>query len=177
MSSTVEMMVKEIRDNLTQVSSSQKDEVTIMQVMLNDSNYKVGIYKKDGLADTYCPSNDAKEMVSRIISTTTKVGAQEAKALSDSYQFTKADASTMVSLSKEFVNTYIQTGRKLPLGGREKSDVSLEYKEIEEKTSGFPKTMGVDAEGKKIYKIENTKVPAHGGIKASSPCPSWIPKK
>lgn len=177
MSSTVEMMVKDIRDNLSQVSSSQKDEVSVMQAMLNDPNYKVGVYKKDGLVDTYCPSAEAREMVGRIISTTTKVGSQEAKALSNNYQFTKADASTMVGLSKEFINTYVQTGRKLPLGGRQNSDVSLELKVIEEKSSGFPKKMGVDAQGKPIYKIETTKVPEHDGIKASSPCPSWITSK
>lgn len=177
MSSTVEKMVKDIRDNLSQVSSSHKDEVSVMQAMLNDTSYKVGVYKKDGLDHTYCPAEEAREMVGRIIASTTKVGAEEAKALGNNYQFTKSDASTMIGISKEFVNTYIQTGRKLPLGGRETSDVSLEYKTVEAKTSGFPKKMGVDAGGKPIYKIEATEIPAHDGIKASSPCPSWVTNK
>lgn len=177
MSSTVEKMIKEIRDNLSQVSSSQKDEVTIMQAMLNDPSYKVGVYKKDGLDHEYCPAEEARAMVGRIISSTTKMSPVEAKALGSDYEFTKADASTMVGISKEFINTYIQTGRKLPLGGRENSDVSLEMKDVEAKMSGFPKKIGVDASGKPIYKIEQTEVPAHGGIKSSSPCPSWIIKK
>ncbi len=177
MSSTVEKMIKEIRDNLSQVSSSQKDEVAVMQAMLNDPTYKVGVYKKDGHDHDYCPAEEAREMIGRIISSTTKVGAQEAKALGNDYQFTKADATTMIGISKEFVNTYLQTGRKLPMGGRADSDSSLELKTVEAKTSGFPKKMGVGTDGKPIYKIEQTEVPAHSGIKSSSPCPSWIIKK
>ena len=177
MSNSVEKMVKEIRDNLSQVSSSQKDEVMVMQAMLNDPTYKVGVYKKNGLDHTYCPAEEAREMVGRIIASTTKVGSQEAKVLGENYQFTKADASAMIGISKEFVNTYLQTGRKLPMGGRENSDSSLELKTVEAKKSGFPKKMGVGADGKPIYKIEQTEVPAHTGIKSSSPCPSWIIKK
>ena len=175
--SNVEKMVKEIKDNLSQVSSSHKDEVSVMQAMLNDTDYKVGIYKKDGLAETFCPAEEAKNMVGRIISSTTKLSAQEAKALGDNYQFTKNDASTMVDISKEFVNTYLQSGRKLPLGGREFSDVSLEIKEVEQKETGFPKKIGVDPSGKAIYKTESSTIPSHTGVKASSPCPTWVRSK
>ena len=174
MSNTVEQMVQEIKERCKQTSSSHKDEVLVMQSMLNDTSYEVNVYKNDGVDHTYNPSKDARDMVSRIISATTKVGSEEAKTLSEGYQFTKADANTMIGISKEFVNTYIQTGRKLPLGGRETSNVSLEYKPVEARTSGFPKKIGIDAEGRPIYTIEPTMIPAHDGIKASSPCPAWI---
>ena len=174
MSSTVEKMVKEIKDNLSQVSSSHKDEVAVMQAMLNDTNYKVGVYKKEGQVDTYCPAEEAKEMLGRIISSTTKVNSQEAKVLADNYQFTKSDAATMVGISKEFVNTYVQTGRKLPLGGREKSNVSLAIKNVEPKTTGYPRKIGMDGSGNPIYKTDQAAIPNHSGIKSSSPCPSWV---
>lgn len=174
MSSMVEQMVAEIRDNLSQKSSSHKDEVAVMQAMLNDTSFKVDVYKKDKPVETYCPAEEARELVSSIITATTKVGQQEANALAAEFQFSKANADVMVDISKEFINTYVQTGRKLPLGGREKSDVSLEYRDIKDKNSGFPKKIGVDADGKDIYKITGTNVPAHNGIKASSPCPAWL---
>lgn len=177
MSSVVESMVAEIKSNLSQKSSSRKDEVAVMQAMLNDTTYKVGVYKKDGLDSTYCPAEAAKEMAGRIIAGSTKMSAQEANTLGKNYQFTKADAGTMVDIGKEFINTYVQTGRKLPLGGRATSDVALEQREIEERQSGYPKKIGVDANGEDIYKITETKVPAHSGIKASSPCPSWVTEK
>ncbi len=174
MSNTVEQMVQEIKERCKQTSSSHKDEVLVMQAMLNDTSYQVAVHKNDGTVDNYNPSRDARDMISRIITATTKVGSDEAKSLSDNYQFTKADANAMIGISKEFVNTYIKTGRKLPLGGRDTSNVSLEYKQVEARTSGFPKKIGVDAEGKPLYKIEPTEIPAHDGIKASSPCPAWI---
>lgn len=174
MSSVVEQMVADIRTNLSQKSSSHKDEVTVMQAMLNDMSYKVSVYRKDKPIETYCPAEEARAMVSSIISATTKVSGAEADALAKDFQFTKANADTMIGISKEFINTYIQTGRKLPLGGRATSDVSLEAREIKEKECGFPKKIGVDTEGSDIYKNITSKVPAHDGIKAASPCPSWV---
>ena len=87
---------------------------------------------------------------------------------------TKTDAKTFVNVSKEFIHTYVQTGRKLPLGAREDMDVSLEYRTVPERDTGYPRKIGVDAQGKDIYEITSSKIPAHGGIKASSPCPPWI---
>jgi hypothetical protein len=173
----VEKMVAEIHGNLSQKSSSSKDEITVMQAMLNDKTYKVDVYKKDGVVESYCPAEAATKMVGNIIASTTRVGSQEAESLASDYQFTKSDAATFIGISKEFINTYVQTGRKLPLGGRETSNVSLEYRDIEAHESGFPKKIGVDANGKDIYKITDTKIPAHSGIKASSPCPSWLNSK
>lgn len=171
---TVSRMVKDIKDNLSQVSSSHKDELAVMQAMLNDTDYQVGVFKKDGQVGTYCPAAEAKDMVARILTTAAKVNPQEAKVLAEGYQFTKADAAAEVGIAKEFINTYVQTGRKLPLGGREFSDVSLELKAVEEKSTGYPKKMGMDANGKPIYKTEQVQIPVHTGIKSSSPCPSWV---
>ena len=40
-------LVRDIRENLSQASSSQKDEVRVMEAMLNDKDYKVGEYTKE----------------------------------------------------------------------------------------------------------------------------------
>lgn len=174
MSSVVEQMVLDIKTNLSQKSSSHKDEVAVMQAMLNDTSYKVSVYSRDKDVETYCPAEEARNMISSVIAATTKVGTAEADALAAEYQFTKSNADVMVGISKEFINTYVQTGRKLPLGGRENSNVSLEAREIKEKECGFPKKIGVDTNGEDIYKNIVSKVPAHGGIKAASPCPAWV---
>ena len=42
MAKVVELL-KEIQDTHKQVSSSQKDEVRVMQAMLNDTSYEVGV--------------------------------------------------------------------------------------------------------------------------------------
>ena len=42
----VNELLKDIKDNLKQRNSSQKDEIAVMQAMLNDNGYKVDVYDK-----------------------------------------------------------------------------------------------------------------------------------
>ena len=76
----VQDLVKEIKDNLSQVSSSSKDEVRVMQAMLNDTSYEVGVYTAAGLKETYNPSQDFRGMLSNLISGTTKISKEESAA-------------------------------------------------------------------------------------------------
>jgi hypothetical protein len=167
-------LVKEIREGLSQKSSSQKDETRVMQCMLNDKEYNVGVYGAAGKVGEYCPAQDARKMAASIISSTTSITKDEAASLADAHQFSKAEATAMVGISKEFVNTYGQTTRKLPLGGRENSNVVLQGVEVEASTTRYPKKVGIDSEGKGIYESTVKSVPAHNKIKASAPCPSWV---
>lgn len=172
--SEVTKMIAEIKDNLSQASSSQKDELRVMQAMLNDTSYEVGIYGKDGLEKTYNPSKDARHMCAGVIATAAKISQSEAENLMEDYEFKKSDANTMVNISKEFVNTFIQTGRKLPLGAREKSNVSISLKEVEATTRSYPKKVGINADGSARYEKAATEVPAHQSIKVHAPCPIWV---
>jgi hypothetical protein len=147
MSERVNELVKEIKSNLSQTSSSQKDEVRVMRAMLNDTEYKVGIYSKDGKEGEYCPADDARKMISSVISSATKIPAAEAEKLAHNHEFSKNEATSMIGISKEFVNTFLETGRKLPLGGREKSNVALSIKEVESSTRTYPKKVGVNSDG------------------------------
>lgn len=162
----VQQIMSEIKDTLKQVSASQKDEVRVMRGMLNDPNYSVGIYEKSGKVGEYSPYEDSRKLVANIVSGTTGIGSQEAASLANSYEFTKNDSSIMIGISKEFVNTYLQTGRKLPLGGREYNKVDLCLKKVPEKEKAVPSKV---AEERKT-----TIVPAHEAIRAICPCPSWL---
>jgi len=163
----VRSITSEIKDNLKQKTGSRKDEVTVMQAMLNDPSYTVGIYTKEGKTGDYCPSADARNMVANIVATTTKISSHEAKELASGYEFTKSDAQAMVNVSKEFVNTYLETGRKLPLGGRKSMSANLILKHVpeREKNCSFSDTDGVK---------KTTHIPAHDAIKVICPCPSWL---
>lgn len=172
--STVSELVKEIKDNLSQVSSSNKDEVRVMQAMLNDKEYEVGVYTNSGLKETYNPAKDYRGMLSSIVANTTKISKDEAAALVDSYEVSKSDASTMVNVSKEFINTYITTGRKLPFGGREKSNIALSGKEVPETIKTYPKKVGVNEDGTGRYESGERRVPSHFTVKAHGSCPDWV---
>ena len=173
----VKAIINDIKKNLSQQSSSSKDEERVMQAMLNDKEYKVGVYNSTGKVDDYCPSEDARKMSASIIQSTTKMSAAEAEELADKHVFTKAEAKTMVNISKEFINTYAQTGRKLPLGGRETSNVKLVLKHEDEKVKRYPKKVGVNEDGSTRYdQNATTVIPAHDTIRAQGSCPAWLKK-
>lgn len=172
--STVQELVKEIRDGLSQVSSSTKDEVRIMQAMLNDVNYEVGVYGNSGLKETYNPAKDYRTMLAGVVASTTKISKDEAISLVNAHEVTKAEASTMVNVSKEFVNTYIHTGRKLPFGGREKSNIAISGKEVEATVKTYPKKVGVNEDGTGRYESGERKVPSHFTAKIYGSCPDWV---
>lgn len=164
-------MIENIKSNLSQAGASQKDEIAVMKAMLNDRDYTVDVYKRNGEVEQYKPAEDARNMVANIVSSTTKISSAEAKSLADKYEFEKSDARTMINLSKEFIHSYMGTGRKLPLGGRAQSDVSLSPKVVEEKECSFPQK-----NEKGEYHKGTTVVPAHNSIRVTAPCPVWLKK-
>ena len=161
--------IAQVAENVTQKSSSRKDEIIVMKAMMNDQNFSVDVYDKTGKCGDYYPAREVRKMVSKVISETTRIPAKEASELVDNYEFTKADASAMVNISKEFFNTYLkETGRKISLGGRATSDIELMWKEIADRTVEIP-----SKDGTRIQ----TFIPAHSGIKTMCPCPEWIVNK
>lgn len=172
---TVNGIIKEIKEGLNREAASNKDEIRVMRAMLNDKEYKVDIYSENGIEGQICPSAEARSMISSVIANTTKISTKEAEALAEDYEFKRSEAIAMVNISKEFINTYIETGRKLPLGGRAKSDVSLLKKEINKVTTRrYPKKVGVDANGKGIYEKGVSEVQPHNTIKVIGGCPEWL---
>jgi DNA-binding transcriptional regulator YiaG len=171
---TTKELLNEIRTNLKQKNASQKDEVRVMQAMLNDDSYKVAIYDKTGEIGTYCPAEDFKSMTTSIIASAAKVTKEEARSLSENHEVSKSEAASMVGISKEFINTYLETGRKLPLGGREETNFALSRKLVPEKIKPCPRKVGVKDTGEDIYETPNKTIPEHIGLKAYSSCPDWI---
>ena len=143
--------------------------------MLNEPDFKVDVYGKSGVEGQYCPYEESRIMVSNIIKDTTKISTKEAMDLASNYEFGKQESTIMVGLSKEFVNTYIETGRKLPLGGREKSNISIAKKVKKERVGNTPRKVGVNADGTDKYEsTASAPIPEHGSLKVYSSCPSWV---
>ena len=174
MANQVNSLVEDIKKNLSQCSASRKDEMRVMQAMLSDPDYEVNVYGKTGVVDTYNPCKDFRSMCSSIISSAAKVPTAEAETMMNNYSVKKNEASSMVNISKEFINTYLHTGRKLPLGGREMSDISLTLKNVPAKVRPCPHKIGVNEDGSNMYSRNPTTVEAHESIKVQAPCPAWI---
>lgn len=172
---TVNEILKDIKSNLSQVNASQKDETRVMRAMLNDRTYEVGIYGKEGQTGTFCPAKEARVMIASVMSSAAKIPQAEAEALADKHEFKKSEATIMVDISKEFVmNTYLESGRKISLGGRTTSDVSLSRKHVDAHVAHYPKQIGFDSNGKAKYGPGEAHVKAHDTVKVHSSCPAWV---
>lgn len=174
----VQALVDEINTTRTQTSANTKDENRVMRAMLNDPTFKVDIWSKNGIEGQYCPYNEARTLVANIIKDTTKVSTAEAVELASQYEFGKQESTILVGISKEFINTYIETGRKLPLGGRETSNISIAKKVKESRSNSFPKKIGVNEDGTDRYEtVTEGDIPTHGSLKVYSSAPSWLNNK
>ena len=166
---TVKDMVSTIKKDLRQASASSKDEVNVMMAMINDKSFKVDELSSTGeVASTYCPAEVAEELAANIIKGATKVTTAEAEELAKNHQFTKKEASAMVTIAKEWTNTYLDTGRKIKFGNREGKSLVLSQKDKEASVCTFPKKVGIDADGTPRYQLAETTIPAYKEVKAVS---------
>lgn len=175
-SDSVKSIIDEIQKTRSQSSASQKDEIRVAKAMMNDRDFKVDVYGKTGVESQYCPAEALRVSLADQIHKIAKISTEEAKILANEYDYTKNDAVTQVEFAKEFVNVYMDTGRKLPLGVREASDVSLIQREIKEGERSYPCKVGVNEDGTDRYGKATTVVPAHKSIRVMSTCPAHIKK-
>lgn len=176
---TKEMTVSKLLDIIKQkesCSASAKDEIKVMRTMLNDDSYSVDVYKGTGKVNEFNPCKAMRNMCSNILSSAAHIPMAEANTIMNKYTFKRSDASNMVDITKEFVNTYLHSGRKLNLGGREKSDVALVLKEIPAGDKSFPHCVGTDKNGNKKYEMATTFVNGYEIIKVFARAPEWVKK-
>ena len=179
----VRTLVTGIRDNLSQHSISQKDEVRVMKAMLNDRNYNVVTYGNNGPDGTLCPAQNARDLAANIISGGANIPKPEAVQLAGNYEFNNNDAQNMINISKEFVNTYTDTERKMSFGGRENYEMSILKYNVPQTEKSYPRKV-VDAagnpvigdDGKQLFEHPTKIVPAHTTARMMASCPQWLYK-
>ena len=177
MAQDLKATIQEIKANVKQHSASIKDEVSVMQAMMNDRNYEVEIFKKNGNNTTFAPGREFRGMVTDVMASAAKINKEEAAGLVEDYEFKRTHAETMVELNKEFIYAYTSTGRKYKLGGREDANVSLVRKDYEPGMRRYPTKIGENPDGSAIMGAGEVWVDGYSGIKASSPCPPWVSGK
>jgi len=165
---SVEQIIQEVQGRRTQRSVNVKEENLVMKELLNDRSFKAAVYGKDGVEDYICPAEEMDSMVGGIISKTTGISQPEAEKLAIEYEYTKNDAGHMINVSKEFVNTYMDTGRKMSLGKRKDSDISIAQKEVPARMRHVSKKIGIDEKGEDIRETIYVDVKEHKSIRVIS---------
>ena len=171
---TVHEIIQQIAETRTQTSANARDEIRVAAAMMNDSTFRVDVYGKEGVVGTFSPYEAMHSFAASVVKNTAKVTESEAERIVDGYQFSKDEAAQVVGFAKEFINTYLETGRKLPLGCREKSNCSLSQIVKEARENSFPVPNGVDANGEKVYTTATGITPEYTTIKVSGSCPAHL---
>ena len=139
MASELQQVIKEIKDNTKQVSINKVDEVRVMTAMLNDPEYKVGIYDKNvGHVGDRNPHENAVAFVAHVIAGATQLDTKDSQHLAENYKFTKRDATFMIENMRDFVDVYTKTGRKMNLVQNADSEANIFAKQMPAGSKSVP---------------------------------------
>ena len=158
MKSELNSIIDEIKSTAKQISINKVDEVKVMKSMLNDKNYKIEIFdKNEGYIGDKCPAEEATQFISNVIQVATGLDSKDSRHLADNYEFTKKDAIFMVNNAKDFIETYMKTGRKINIIQNDTCEASIYAKNISAGTKNIPSKPG-SPELKKISTPAYTKL-------------------
>lgn len=163
---TMEELMAEIREiTQKQKSSSRVDEIRVMRTMLNDPSFSVSVYDKNkGYIGTRCPREEAVKFAANLSSGITGLDTKSATALAENYEFSKRDAIFLIENGRDFMKTYLSTGRKLPIIQDTNAEASIFYRPTASKEKVVPTSDG----GK-----QTTAVPGYNKVVCRSKSPKY----
>lgn len=138
--SELEVLVAEIKKNTAnQIAINKVDEVRVMRTMLNDRDFKLGIYDKSlGYIGDRCPHEEAVNFAKNIIAGSTGLDAKDSRHLAENYEFTKRDASFLIDNMRDFLEVYTSTGRKINVMQTAATEACLYTKPVEATNKSVP---------------------------------------
>lgn len=163
---TMESLMAEIRETTKkQKSASRVDEIRVMKTMLNDPDFSISIYDKNkGYIGTRCPREEAVKFIGNVSAAVTGLDVKSSMELAKGYEFSKKDAIFLIENSRDFTQTYLSVGRKLPIVQTADSEASILYRDIESKEKLIPSSNG---------EKQKTTVPAFKKVICRSKSPKY----
>lgn len=160
-------LMAEIRETTKkQKSASRVDEIRVMKTMINDPDFSVSIYDRNkGLIGSRCPREEAVKFVASTASAITGLDTKSAEELANNYEFTKKDAIFLIENGRDFNQTYLATGRKLPIVQGADSEAAIFYRPVASKEKTVPNTTSTGS--------KTTTVPAYNKVICRSKCPKY----
>lgn len=129
--SELEELITDIQKNRKQISINKADEVRVMQCMLNDKEFSLGIYEKNvGYIGQRCPHEEFVGFVKNVVSGATGLDGRDSKHLAENYEATKRDANFLLENMRDFVQVYTDTGRKFNIMQTAATEACLYTKEV-----------------------------------------------
>lgn len=160
---SMKTIMDEIKETTKKAKAASKvDEIRVMRGMLNDPDFSISIYDKNkGMIGSRCPREEAVKFAANVSSSITGLDIKSATEIANGYEFTKKDAIFLIDNAKDFVSTYLETGRKLPIVQSATTEASLIVRHVDEKTKPVPNGTGT------------TTIPAYDKVVSKSKCPKY----
>ena len=137
--SELDGLISEIKKSTKQTSINKIDEVRVMKCMLNDPDFKIGVYDRTvGYIGDKCPHEDAVMFVKNIIAGATGLDGKDSRHLAEGYEFTKKDAVFLIDNMRDFINVYSSTGRKINIMQNGTTEANLFTKEVAATNKSIP---------------------------------------
>lgn len=162
----LEKTINEIKETTKQIAVNRMDEVKVMKCMLNDSEFNIALYDRNGQIGTRCPREEAVGFVSNIVSGSTGLSGKDARHLAENYEFTNKDATFLLNNMKDFLDVYTSTGRKINLIQNANTEASVYIEEKPARTISVPDRQ---EPGKK----KEVQTKAFNKLVCSSTCPKY----
>ena len=165
--------VNELIEQIKEVTAHQKaqslvDEVRMMRMQLNDPTFRVSIYdRKKGRIGDRCPREEAVKFIANTTAELTGLELSTATELADKYEFSKKDATFFLNMQRDFLTTYLKTGRKINVVQSEDCEASLFLRPTSSREKLVP---GKDGNS-------TTVVPAYNKLISRSKVPGYMSKE
>ena len=166
--SELDQLINEIKEGTNQIAINKVDEIRVMRCMLNDPNFRLGVYDRNfGYVGDKCPHDDAVNFAKNIIAGSTGLDGRESKHLAENYEFTKRDASFLLENMRDFLQVYTSTGRKINIMQTAETEACLFTKTV---TAGNKSVPDKESPGKTkqittspyVKLVSITKCPKYG---------------
>lgn len=138
---STDQLVQSIVEKTSQTAVNKSDEVEVMQSMLNDREFNIAIFDRNkGYVGSRSPRNEALQLAIDTLSGVTGMSENEAASLTQNYSFTKKDAQHFINIGKDFIGTYLQTGRKTTIISEPRIEATVSLKHVEAHDKKVPDT-------------------------------------
>ena len=145
-------LINNIKNETSQIYINKSNEIDVMRCMLNDKDYSISVYDKNGYVEQRSPHEEAIKFIASVINRSTGLD--------------KKDAVFLLNNSRDFISTYMNSGRKFNIMQTKDTEADIYTEKVDSKIKSIP----IKDSDKKFKEIKTS---SYTKLKCSSKCPRY----
>jgi len=159
-------LINNIKNETSQIYINKANEIDVMRCMLNDKDYSISVYDKNGYVEQRSPHEEAIKFIASVINRSTGLDKKDANYLAENFEFNKKDAVFLLNNSRDFISTYMNSGRKFNIMQTKDTEADIYTEKVDSKIKSIP----IKDSDKKFKEIKTS---SYTKLKCSSKCPRY----